>query len=43
MLDRADPHAQNCVKVRPMNIRLTKAIYEENRTVLHGLLGWLKK
>ncbi len=37
-------NAQNCVKVCPMNIPLTKAIYEENReTVLHGLLGWLKK
>jgi len=32
------------VKVCPMNIPLTKAIYEENReTVLYGLLGWLKK
>ncbi len=37
-------NAQNCVKVCPMNIPLTKAIYEENReTVLYGLLGWLKK
>ena len=37
-------NAQNCVKACPMNIPLTKAIYEENReTVLHGLLGWLKK
>ena len=37
-------NAQNCVKVCPMNIQLTKAIYEENReTVLYGLLGWLKK
>ena len=36
-------NAQNCVKVCPMNIPLTKAIYEENReTVLYGLLGWLK-
>jgi len=35
---------RNCVKVCPMNIPLTKAIYEENReTVLYGLLGWLKK
>ena len=37
-------NAQNCVKACPMNIPLTKAIYEENReTVLYGLLGWLKK
>jgi succinate dehydrogenase / fumarate reductase iron-sulfur subunit len=37
-------NAQNCVKVCPVNIPLTKAIYEENReTVLYGLLGWLKK
>ena len=37
-------NAQNCVKVCPMNIPLTKAIYEENReTVVYGLLGWLKK
>ena len=37
-------NAQNCVKVCPMNIPLTKAIYEENReTVLYGLLGWLTK
>jgi succinate dehydrogenase/fumarate reductase-like Fe-S protein len=36
-------NAQNCVKVCPMNIPLTQAIYEENReTVIHGLLGWLK-
>ena len=36
-------NAQNCVKACPMNIPLTRAIYEENReTVLHGLLGWLK-
>jgi len=37
-------NAQNCVKACPMNIPLTKAIYEENReTVIHALLGWLKK
>jgi succinate dehydrogenase / fumarate reductase iron-sulfur subunit len=37
-------NAQNCVKVCPMNIPLTKAIYEENReTMLYGLLGWLRK
>ncbi len=37
-------NAQNCVKVCPMNIPLTKAIYEENReTVVHGLFGWLRK
>jgi len=36
-------NAQNCVKVCPMGIPLTRAIYEENReTVMHGLLGWLK-
>jgi len=36
-------NAQNCVKACPMNIPLTRAIYEENReTVVHGLLGWLK-
>src|ERR687885_894122 len=37
-------NAQNCVKVCPMSIPLTKAIYEENReTVIYGLFGWLKK
>ncbi|HZH30972.1 MAG TPA: succinate dehydrogenase iron-sulfur subunit [Pyrinomonadaceae bacterium] len=37
-------NAQNCVRVCPMSIPLTKAIYEENReTVLHGLFGWLKR
>lgn len=37
-------NAQNCVRVCPMSIPLTKAIYEENReTVIHGLLGWLKR
>ncbi len=36
-------NAQNCVKVCPMSIPLTKAIYEENReTIIHGLFGWLK-
>jgi len=37
-------NAQNFVKACPMNIPLTRAIYEENReTVLYGLFGWLKK
>ncbi|HEY0005135.1 MAG TPA: succinate dehydrogenase iron-sulfur subunit [Pyrinomonadaceae bacterium] len=37
-------NAQNCVKVCPMSIPLTKAIYEENReTIIYGLFGWLKK
>jgi succinate dehydrogenase / fumarate reductase iron-sulfur subunit len=37
-------NAQNCVKACPMNIPLTRAIYEENReTVIRGLFGWLKK
>jgi succinate dehydrogenase / fumarate reductase iron-sulfur subunit len=37
-------NAQNCVRVCPMSIPLTKAIYEENReTILHGLFGWLKR
>ncbi len=37
-------NAQNCVRVCPMSIPLTKAIYEENReTVLYGLFGWLRK
>jgi succinate dehydrogenase / fumarate reductase iron-sulfur subunit len=37
-------NAQNCVKACPMNLPLTKAIYEENReTVIHGLFGWLRK
>ena len=36
-------HAQNCVKACPMNIPLTKAIYEENREmIVHGLFRWLK-
>ena len=37
-------NSQNCVRVCPMSIPLTKAIYEENReTILHGLFGWLKR
>jgi succinate dehydrogenase / fumarate reductase iron-sulfur subunit len=37
-------NAQNCVRACPMSIPLTKAIYEENReTMIHGLLGWLKR
>lgn len=37
-------NSQNCVRVCPMSIPLTKAIYEENReTIIHGLFGWLKK
>jgi succinate dehydrogenase / fumarate reductase iron-sulfur subunit len=37
-------NSQNCVQACPMNIPLTKAIYEENReTVIHGLFGWLKR
>jgi succinate dehydrogenase / fumarate reductase iron-sulfur subunit len=37
-------NAQNCVRVCPMGIPLTRAIYEENReTIVHGLLGWLRK
>jgi len=36
--------AQNCVKVCPMAIPLTKAIYETNRDVtVNALFGWLKK
>jgi hypothetical protein len=32
------------VQVCPMNIPLTRAIYETNRDVtIHGLFGWLKK
>jgi len=38
---------QNCVKICPINIPLTKAIYdiyEENReTTVQGLFGWLKR
>ncbi|HVG37979.1 MAG TPA: succinate dehydrogenase iron-sulfur subunit [Pyrinomonadaceae bacterium] len=37
-------NAQNCVRVCPMSLPLTKAIYEENReTIIHGLFGWLKR
>ena len=37
-------NAQNCVRVCPMSIPLTKAIYEENReTIIRGLFGWLKR
>lgn len=37
-------NSQNCVKACPMNIPLTRAIYEENReTVVHGLFGWLRR
>ena len=37
-------NSQNCVQVCPMDIPLTKAIYETNREVtVHGLFGWLKK
>ncbi len=37
-------NAQNCVQVCPMNIPLTKAIYETNRDVtVNALFGWLKK
>ena len=37
-------NAQNCVKVCPMGIPLTRAIYETNRDVtVNALFGWLKK
>jgi len=37
-------NAQNCLKVCPMSIPLTKAIYETNRDVtVNALFGWLKK
>jgi succinate dehydrogenase / fumarate reductase iron-sulfur subunit len=37
-------NAQNCVKVCPMNIPLTRAIYETNRDItINALFGWLKK
>ena len=37
-------NAQNCVKVCPMSIPLTRAIYETNRDVtVNALFGWLKK
>jgi succinate dehydrogenase / fumarate reductase, iron-sulfur subunit len=37
-------NAQNCVKVCPMGVPLTKAIYETNRDItVNALFGWLKK
>jgi succinate dehydrogenase / fumarate reductase iron-sulfur subunit len=37
-------NAQNCIKVCPMGIPLTKAIYETNRDItVNALFGWLKK
>jgi succinate dehydrogenase / fumarate reductase iron-sulfur subunit len=37
-------NAQNCVKACPMNLPLTKAIYETNRDItVNALFGWLKK
>ena len=37
-------NAQNCVQVCPMNLPLTKAIYETNRDItVNALFGWLKK
>lgn len=37
-------NAQNCVKVCPMSVPLTKAIYETNRDItVNALFGWLKK
>jgi succinate dehydrogenase/fumarate reductase-like Fe-S protein len=37
-------NAQNCVKVCPMSIPLTKAIYETNRDItVDALFGWLRK
>lgn len=37
-------NAQNCVRVCPMNIPLTKGIYETNRDItIDAVLGWLKK
>ena len=36
--------ANNCVRVCPMCIPTTRAIYEENReTVIYGLFGWLRR
>ena len=36
-------NAQNCVRVCPMNIPLTKAIYETNRQItVDAIFGWLK-
>ncbi len=37
-------NSQNCVQVCPMNIPLTRAIYETNREItVHGLFGWFRK
>ncbi len=37
-------NAQNCIKVCPMSLPLTKAIYETNRDItVNALFGWLKK
>jgi succinate dehydrogenase / fumarate reductase, iron-sulfur subunit len=37
-------NAQNCVRVCPMSIPLTKAIYETNREItFDALFGWLRK
>lgn len=37
-------NAQNCVRVCPMSVPLTKAIYETNRDItVDALFGWLKK
>ncbi len=37
-------NAQNCVKVCPMSIPLTRAIYETNRDItVNALFGWLRK
>ena len=37
-------NAQNCIKVCPMSVPLTKAIYETNRDItVDALFGWLKK
>ena len=37
-------NAQNCIKVCPMSIPLTKAIYETNRDItVNALFGWLRK
>ena len=37
-------NAQNCIRVCPMSIPLTKAIYETNRDItVDALFGWLKK
>ncbi len=37
-------NAQNCIRVCPMSLPLTKAIYETNREItVDALFGWLKK